>query len=88
MYVLFVCSLLIPNIYVCGISCIENKTLIYCVQNLIPWLHLSLFHPDVQPYLHTPVTGKQVCHLQLLHVSLQLKPYCPREHAKNNPHLL
>ena len=48
---------------------------------------MSPFHPDLQSYLHTPDNGLQVLCLQLLHVSLQLFPYLPREHAnypKNN----
>jgi len=48
---------------------------------------LSLFHPGIQPSLHTPVTGLHIWCLQLLHVSQQLRPYFPREHAKNNQHL-
>jgi hypothetical protein len=40
------------------------------------------FHPGLQSYLHTPDTGLQTLCSQLLHVSLQLFPYLPREHAK------
>ena len=75
------------SIFFCDISLIENKTLIYCIHYLIPLLHLSPFHPSLQPSWHTPVTGEQVCRLQVLHVSSQLRPYFPREHAKNNQHL-
>jgi hypothetical protein len=78
---------LIHKIHFCVISWEENIPLIYRMQILIPWLHLSPFHPSLQSYLHTPVTGLQVLCSQLLHVSLQLFPYLPREHAnypKNN----
>jgi hypothetical protein len=67
---------------------VEHKTLIYWIHYLIPWLHLSPFHPGLQPSLHTPVTGLHFSCLQLLHVYQQLRPYFPREHAKNNQHLI
>ena len=84
---LFICVFLNSKNTFCVISWEENISLIYRIHNLIPWLHLSPFHPDLQSYLHTPDNGLQVLCLQLLHVSLQLFPYLPREHAnypKNN----
>ena len=49
---------------------------------------MSLFHPGLQPSLHTPVTGIHFSCLQLLHVFQEFRPYFPREHANNNQHLL
>jgi putative effector of murein hydrolase LrgA (UPF0299 family) len=52
------------------------------LNNVSNILLFYFLHPCLQPSLHTPVTGEQVWCLQLLHVSLQLRPYFPREHAK------
>jgi hypothetical protein len=41
-----------------------SKTLLYCMHYSIPWVHLSPFHPGLQPSLHTPSFGEQVWCLQ------------------------
>ena len=77
---LFICVLLKFTKYICE----ENIPLIYYIQYVIPCVHLSPFQPGLQPYWHTPDTGLQVLCSQLLHVSLQLTPYRPLEHANNS----